>query len=84
MINEKGGAGLKPAPPPFLIRRVFGMKIGEGLKEWFHSIEKDPQKKLHLLAFRDFCFDLFEEEFGRVPQREETETKSVKGLLIPT
>ena len=35
------------------------MKIGEEFKEWFHSTEKDPQKKFHLLAFHDFCFDLF-------------------------
>ena len=60
------------------------MKIGEGFKEWFHSIEKDPQKRLHLLAFRDFCFDLFEEEFGRVPQGEEIDPRFVKGLLIRT
>jgi hypothetical protein len=80
---KKWGQG-KPAPTPFLIRRVFGMKIGEGFKEWFHSIENDPQKRLHLLAFRDFCFDLFEEEFGRVPQGEEIDPRFVKGLLIHT
>jgi len=60
------------------------MKIGEGFKEWFHSIENDPQKRLHLLAFRDFCFDLFEEEFGRVPQGEEIDPRFVKGLLTRT
>ena len=60
------------------------MKIREGFKEWFHFIENDPQKRLHLLAFRDFCFDLFEEEFGRVPQGEEIDPRFVKGLLIHT
>ena len=60
------------------------MKIGEGFKEWFHSIENDPQKRLHFLAFRDFCVDLFEEEFGRVPHGEEIDPRFVKGLLIHT
>jgi hypothetical protein len=60
------------------------MEIGEGFKEWFHSIENDPQKRLHLLAFRDFCLDLFEEEFGRVPLEEEIDPQFVKGLLIRT
>jgi hypothetical protein len=60
------------------------MKIREGFKEWFHSIENDPQKRLHLLAFRDFCLDLFEEEFGRVPQGEEIDPRFIKGLLTRT
>jgi hypothetical protein len=60
------------------------MEIGEGFKEWFHSIENDPQKRLHLLAFRDFCLDLFEEEFGRIPLEEEIDPQFFKGLLIRT
>ncbi len=60
------------------------MEIGEELKEWFHSIENDPKKRLHLLAFRDFCFDLFEEEYGRIPPEEEIDPRFVKGLLIRT
>jgi hypothetical protein len=60
------------------------MEIREGLKEWFHSIENDPQKRLHLLALRDFCFDLFEEEYGRIPPEEEIDPRFVKGLLIRT
>ena len=60
------------------------MKIGEGFKGWFHSIEDDPQKRLHFLAFRDFCFDVFEEEFGRIPQGEEIDSHFVKGLLTRT
>jgi hypothetical protein len=35
-----------------------------------------------LLAFQDFCLDLFEEEFSRIPQEEETNPRFVKGLLI--
>jgi hypothetical protein len=80
---KKWGQG-KPAPPPFLIRKVFGMKIGEGFREWFHSIENDPQKRLHLLAFRDFCFDLFEEKYGRIPPEEEIDPRFIKGLLTRT
>jgi len=60
------------------------MKIREELKEWFHSIENNPQKRLHLTAFRDFCVDLFEEEYGRMPSEEEIDPPFVKGLLIKT
>ena len=60
------------------------MKIGEGFKEWFHSIEKDPEQRSNLLAFRDFCFDLFEEEHGGIPQGEEIDPRFVKSLLIRT
>lgn len=59
------------------------MKIREEVKEWFHSMENDSKKRLHLLAFRDFCFDLFEEEFGRIPSEEEFDPEFAKGLLIP-
>ena len=54
------------------------MKTREDLKEWLHSIENDPRKKLHFLAFRDFCADLFEEEFGGVPQGEEVDPGFVR------
>jgi len=60
------------------------MEIREDLKEWFYSIENDPQKRLHLLAFRDFCFDLFEEEYGGIPPGEEIDPQFVKGLLLCT
>ena len=78
---NKVGAGLKPAPTLFLTRRVIGMKVGEGFKKRFHSIENDPQKKLCFLAFRDFCLDLLEEEFGRIHQEDEIDPRLVKGLL---
>jgi hypothetical protein len=60
------------------------MEIREDLKEWFHSIENDPQKRLHLLAFRDFCLDLLEEQYGRIPLEEEIDPRFVKGLLLCT
>ncbi len=60
------------------------MEIRKGLKEWFHSIENDPQKREHLLAFGDFCFDLLEEEYGGIPPEEEIDPRFVKGLLIRT
>jgi hypothetical protein len=81
---KKVGAGLKPAPTRSLARRVVGMKIGKGFKEWYHSIENDPQKRLCFIAFRDFCFDLFEEEFGRIPREEEIAPEFAKGFLIHT
>jgi len=60
------------------------MKIGEEFKEWFHSVENDPQKRSYFLAFRDFCFDLFEEKFGRIPSEERTNPEFAKGLLTST
>ena len=60
------------------------MKVGEGSKECFHSIENDPQKRLCFLAFRDFCFDLFEEEFGRIRREDEIDPQFIKGLLLHT
>jgi hypothetical protein len=81
---KKSRGGLKPASLLSLTRGVVGMEIKERLKEWFHSIENDPQRKLHLLAFRDFCVDLFEEEYGKMPPEEEIATPFVEGLLIQT
>jgi hypothetical protein len=60
------------------------MEIREDLKDWFRSTENDPPKSLHLLAFRDFCLDLFEEEYGGILPEEEIDPRSVKGLLIHT
>jgi len=83
-------AGLKPASLSLHFdqdeqsRGVVGMEIKEGLKERFHSIENNPQKRLDLLAFCDFCFDLFEKEYGSIPPGEETDPRFVKGLLIQT
>ena len=65
------------------------------LKELISSVfERDGQAKgvvkveiknrYHLLAFRDFCLDLLEEEFGRIPPEEEIDPRFVKGLFICT
>ena len=58
------------------------MKIREGFKEWSHDIENDPANRLRFLAFRDFCFDLFEEEYGGIRPRpeEEIDPRSVKEI----
>jgi len=61
---------------------VIKMEVRDGLKEWFHSIENDPNKEQFLFAFNDFCLDLFEEEFGKIPPEEEVDPRFVKGLLV--
>jgi len=33
-------------------------------------LPEDPQKQLRLLAFYDFCLDLFEEELGKISPEE--------------
>ena len=58
------------------------MEIRNGLKDWLESIEVDENKRDHLLAFRDFCLDLLELEFGKIPPEEELDPRFVKGLLI--
>jgi Family of unknown function (DUF6178) len=58
------------------------MEIRNGLRDWLDSIENDENKRDHLLAFRDFCLDLFELEFGKIPPGEEIDPRFVKGLLI--
>jgi hypothetical protein len=45
-------------------------------------MEADENRRFHLLAFKDFCLDLFEEEFGRMPPEEEIDPRFIKGLLI--
>ena len=57
------------------------MKNGEGFKGSVQRAELDPQRRLRLLAFHDFCCDLLEEEFGEVSQWEETDPRFVKNLL---
>jgi hypothetical protein len=54
------------------------------MRDWLSSMEADENKRHHLLAFRDFCLDLLEEEFGRIPSEEEIDPRFVKGLLIRT
>jgi hypothetical protein len=65
-------------------RRVIKMEIKNRMRDWLSLTEADENKRNHLLAFRDFCFDLFEEEFGRIPPEGEIDPRFVKGLLIRT
>jgi hypothetical protein len=61
---------------------VIKMEIRNGLQDWFESIEDDENKRSQLLAFRDFCLDLLEEEFGKIRPGGEVDPRFVKGLLI--
>ena len=61
---------------------VIKMEIRNGLKNWLDSVEDDESSRNHLLAFRDFCLDLLEEQFGKIPSGEEIDPRFVKGLLI--
>ncbi len=61
---------------------IVKMKIKDGLTEWFDSIESDREKRLHFIAFRDFCCDLLEEEYGKISEGEEIDPRFVRGLLV--
>jgi hypothetical protein len=61
---------------------VVKMEIKDGLKAWLDSMASDRGKGPHLMAFRDFCCDLLEEEYGKIPEGEEIDPRFVKGLLI--
>ena len=61
---------------------VIKMELRNGLRDWLSSTENDLQRQGHLIAFKDFCLDLFEEEFGKVPPGDEIDPRFVKGLLI--
>lgn len=58
-------------------------EIKIGLTRWLSSIEEDASALQHLLAFQNFCLDLFEVEYGRVPLDEEMiDPRYLKGLLV--
>jgi hypothetical protein len=61
---------------------VIKMEIKNGLRDWFYSNEREEVKRQYLLAFEDFCLDLFEEQYGKIPPGEEMDPRFVKGLLI--
>ena len=61
---------------------VIKMEIKEGFRDWLLSFETDEARRSPLLAFKDFCFSLFEEEFGRISPEEEVDPRFVKALLI--
>lgn len=45
-------------------------------------LPEDPQKQLHLLAFYDFCLNLFEEGFGKIPPEEKESFFPLKDLFV--
>ena len=61
---------------------VIKMEIKNGLRDWLYSNEREEVKRQHLLAFQDFCLDLFEEQYGKIPPEERVDPRFVKGLLI--
>jgi hypothetical protein len=61
---------------------VIKMEIKNGLRDWFYSNEQEQVKRQHLIAFQDFCLDLFEEQYGKIPPEERIDPRFVKGLLI--
>lgn len=63
-------------------RGVIKKEVRVGSKEWLGSMEDDPQRREHLVSFLDFCLDLFEKEFGKIPPEVEVDPKLVRGLLI--
>jgi hypothetical protein len=61
---------------------VIKMEIKNGLRDWFYSNEQEEVKRQHLLAFQDFCLDLFEEEYGKIAPEQEVDPRFMLGLLI--
>ena len=61
---------------------VIRMGVKNGLRDWLTSTEHEGLRRQHLIAFQDFCLDLFEEEFGKIPPEEEIDPRFVKGLLV--
>jgi len=58
------------------------VEVKNGLKDWLSSIEGEEMKRQHLLAFQDFCLDLFEVHYGKLPPDEKVDPRFVRGLLI--
>jgi hypothetical protein len=61
---------------------VIKVEVKNRLRDWLRSIESEDLKRQHLLAFQDFCFDLFEVQYGKIPPGEEVDPRFVKGLLV--
>jgi hypothetical protein len=61
---------------------VIKVEVKNGLRDWLRSIEGEELKQQHLLAFQDFCLDLFEVNYGKIPPGEEVDPRFVKGLLV--
>jgi hypothetical protein len=60
---------------------VIKMEVKNGLRDWYYSIEGEEIRRQRLLAFQDFCLDLFEEEYGKIPPEEKVDPRFVKGFL---
>jgi hypothetical protein len=58
------------------------METRREIKEWVESTEGDEQKRQHLLAFWDFCLDVLEGDYGRIPPGEEIDSRFVRGLIL--
>ena len=58
------------------------METRREIKEWVESTEGDEQRRQHLHAFWDFCLDVLEGEYGRIPPGEEIDPRFVRGLLV--
>ena len=61
---------------------VMNVEVKNGFRDWLRSVEGEELKGQHLLAFQDFCLDLFEVQYGKIPPGEEVDPRFVKGLLI--
>lgn len=97
LANRALGRGFEFAPVEksrlndllsFFFRRTEGgkamirMEIREETDQWLSGAEEDETRRQHLRAFRDFCLDLFEMEYGKFPPEEEIDPRFVKGLLV--
>jgi hypothetical protein len=58
------------------------MGVKNGLRDGLTTTNPEEPRRQHLLAFQDFCLDLFEEEYGEIPPEEKIDPRFVKGLLI--
>jgi hypothetical protein len=61
---------------------VIKVEVKNGMRDWLRSIEGEELRQQHLLAFQDFCLDLFEVQYGKIPPGEEVDPRFVKGLLV--
>ncbi len=61
---------------------VIQVEVKNGLRDWLRSVEGEELKRQHLLAFQDFCLDLFQVQYGKVPPGEKVDPRFAKGLLI--
>ncbi len=61
---------------------VIKMEIKNGLRDWLYSNEPEEMKRQLLIAFQDFCLDLLEEQYGKIPTEERVDPRFVKGLLV--